>query len=295
MPNVVKPKLAIKVKSKPDTGGVLSRLKPIGFDDTGIKLMLYGKSGTGKTTLWGKFPGKTVAIISSGSDQPGELRSINTPENRKRVQQVVLRTAEELPELVAYLKEQKEVKNVILDHVTGYYDLVLRNVLGIEEEIVQKKFGMASIQDYGEASLIFKTNLRPLLGLPQNVVIIAQERVSTGGDDSPSALEESIRPSVGAALSDKLAEWLNTAVDYGARTFIREELKKKAVTVDGEKVISTVKTGGVQYCLQVGPSPVYWTKFRVPGGIKENVVVNPDYDKIMALIRGGSATDFQEE
>lgn len=284
--------------SQPDDG-VLGRIKPIGFDDDdgGIKLMLYGRSGTGKTTLWGTFPGRTLAIICSGSDQPGELRSIDTVANRKRIEQVVLKTADELAEVVEYLKDKSETyQNVILDHVTGYYDLIFRGVLGIDGPVVQKKFGQATLQQYGEMSTYFKSNVRPLLGLPQNVVLIAQER-TFGASEEEAAVqmgEDAIKPTVGAALSASLTGWLNTAVDYLAQTFIREQVKKKRTKVSGEIIETSEKTGKVEYCLRVGASSTFQTKFRVPGGVSQNVVVNPTYDTIMALIRG-TATDESGE
>ena len=57
----------------------------------------------------------------------------------------------------------------------------------------------------------------------------------------------------------------------------------------GKEIKRQVKTGKVEYCLRTAPSPTYTTKFRVP---KENcdgipdVIVDPDYDKIMELLKG---------
>lgn len=282
-------------QTSPSDGGVLDRIRPIGFndDDSGIKIMLYGRSGTGKTTLWGTFPGRTMAIICSGSDQPGELRSIDTVANRKRIEQVVLKTADELPELIQFLRTKRDTyDNVVLDHVSGYYDLVLRGVLGLDDEsVINKKFGAITMQQYGEAFTTFKTNVRPLLGLPQNVVMIGQERTFGGAEDEGGNLDDAIKPTVGVSLSEKLTGWLNTTVDYLARTFIREEVKTKKVRVAGEVVESRTKTGKIEYCLHVGPHPTFQTKFRMPGGVGETVIVNPTYDSIMALIRGKSAAD----
>lgn len=276
-----------------EDNGVLGRIKPIGFgEDDGIKLMLYGRSGTGKTTLWGTFPGKTLAVLCSGSDTPGELRSIDTPENRGRIDSVVLRKGEELVEVTKMLRESPgEYRNVVLDHASGYADLLLRDILGLDEDIVQKSFGMASQQDYGQMSVQFKTYLRGLIGLSQNVVIIAHERTfgEREGADS-EAMTEGVEQTVGAALTPSLTNWMNGAMDYLARTFVRQQVitrwKKVKIKDKVKKMAEKTATDKVEYCLRVGGSPTYQTKFRVPGGIAESVVVDPTYDKVMALIRG---------
>ena len=303
LPKKVKVKLKAKNKSSPtQTSSVLDRIRPIGFgDDDGIKLMLYGRSGTGKTTTWGTFPGKTLAILCSGSDTPGELRSIDTAENRERIESVVLRKADELQEITTLLREEPDrYRNVVLDHASGFADLVLRNILNLEEDIVQKTFGMATQQDYGQMSLQFKTYLRPLIGLPQNIVIIAHERTFGEKETDTDSPTEGLEQTVGAALTPSLTNWMNGAMDYLARTFVRQQVIVKWTKVRlGEGKVKKVKnvrtTDKVEYCLRVGGSPTYQTKFRVPGGISESVIVNPTYDKIMALIRGESTVTLQDE
>jgi hypothetical protein len=64
----------------------------------------------------------------------------------------------------------------------------------------------------------------------------------------------------------------------------------KEKNVNGKTTQIRVKTREVEYCLRTGPHPVYCTKFRLPKGnpLPESIV-DPDYDKIMTIIRGQSA------
>lgn len=264
---------------------VVDRIAPIGFDrDDGIKLLLYGRSGSGKTTLWATFPKPILAILCSGGSKPGELRSVDTAEHRKSIKQVVLEQSGEVRELTGYLNGigSEAYKTVVLDHATGLQDLVLKEILGLDELPAQKTFGMATQQQYGQCTLQTKELLRALLGLSQNVVIVAQEREFNNDTES-----DLISPTVGAGLSPSLAGWLNQAVDYIVQTFLRQKEEIREATIAGKVVRSTVKTKKVEYCLRTGPDIVYQTKFRVPKGkILPEALVDADYESILNLIRG---------
>lgn len=279
-PRVTKQKPA---GTPPAVGSVLGRAAPIGFtDDEGIKVLLYGRSGTGKTTLWATFPDPILCVVCSGGNKPGELRSINTPANRDRILAVTLGRSDELREIISD-PAVGNFKTLVLDHASGLQDLTLKEVLGLDELPAQRSWGLASQQQYGQSTLMCKELLRGLLGFDGNVVIIAQER-----EFNVESGSELITPTVGAGLTPSLTGWLNTAVDYICQTFIRqkEEVKETAV---GNKVMKTkVAVPGVEYCLRTGPHAVYQTKFRVPRGSGDlpEVIVNPDYSKIMGLING---------
>ena len=276
-------KQAARPTGRTKSAGVLSRIRKMGFDpEDGIRINLYGRSGTGKTTLWGTFPKPILAIICSGGKEPGELRSIDTPANRKVIDQVSLEKPEELEELVALQNETEKYRTIVLDHATGLQDMVLAQILGVEQIPEQKSWGLATRDQYGTTGIRMKTLLRLLLDLRCNVVIVAQER--NFNEESESDL---INPYVASALSPSVMGWLGPAADYIAQTFIREQTEQKLLKIAGKTTSRLEKTGRVEYCLRVGPSATYATKFRVPKGVElPEVIVDPDYDKIAKLIQG---------
>ena len=275
------------------SGDVWDRVKNVGFDaDAGIKVMLYGRSGTGKTNLWGTFPGPILAVICSGGKKPGELRTLDTPENRKgRIKEVALENSQELVTL-ANGAVSHGFKTIVIDHVTGFQDLVLGEIIG-KPVPEQKSWGIAAQQDYAQCALQCKEKLRHMLDLEINVVLIGQERENDKPEQS-----ELIQPSVGVATTPSLAGWLNTAVDYIAHTFIRDAVEttqqKVGNTTVAMKKPKLTKQGiqAVEYCLRTAPSAIFMTKFRTPKGTGDKgIIVDPSYDKIMAAIRGESASE----
>lgn len=262
-------------------GGIWSRIAPMSLDEEGIKILLYGRSGTGKTTLWSTFPGPILVLVCSGGMKPGELRSIDTPENRKKIHTVTLETGMEIMEVCSDPQVEK-YKTVVLDHASGLQDRVLAELLDMKDIPVQKSWGLASQQQYGQCTAQCKEFFRALLSLPQNVVIIAQER-----EFNTESETEFIQPSVGAALSPSLTGWLNPACDYVCQTFLRQRTEERTVKIAGKTSTRTVAAGGVEYCLRVGAHSVYTTKFRKPlGEDLPDVIVDPDFGKIKKLISG---------
>jgi len=284
MPEVTRQVRQPQVRKAQSSDSVIDRISEISFDDEGIKLALYGRSGTGKTTVWATFPKPILAILCSGGLKPGELRSVDTPEYRKTIKQVVLHETSEMVDLCHHVEQTRKYATVVLDHATGFQDSCLKEVLGLKEIPVQKSWGLASREQYGQVGVQVKEYLRLLLGLSVNVVIVAQER-SFNEDGGGSDL---ILPSVGAGLSPSLCGWLNQAVDYIGQTYIRP--KEKIVTMKAAGKVSIQKIplpGEYEFCLRTAPDPVFMTKFRVPkGGQLPNSIVDPNYDKISGIIKG---------
>ncbi len=269
---------------------ILNRVEPMtGGEGGGIKILIYGQSGSGKTTLWATFPGRILVAVASGGVKTGELRSVNTPEYREKIDRFVIDQTSDFGELVNELRKAEHgYQTVVLDHVSGYQDLVLKEVLGIGEIPVMKNWGMASLQQYGQVATQCREAFRGLLDLDCNVVLVGQEKVYK--------LKENVDPElglvaqVGVNLQDGVALWLNPAVDYVVRTFVVQKTESVTQTMAGQKVTTTHKVKGrYNYCLQTGPHDVYMTKFRRPmGGTPlPEYVVDPTYDKIKALIDGG--------
>lgn len=253
----------------------------------GIRMLLYGQSRTGKTTLWATFPGPILALICSGGGRPGELRSIDTPEYRKKIDARIVTSTSDLVEMVA---DAADFGTVVLDHASGLADLILKELLGLEDILIAKyrvagkgeSWSVVSQQQYGQLAIQCKETFRSLLNLPTNVVIVAQER--TFGEEGVS---EIIQPTVGAALTPSVAGWLNPACDFVVQTFLRNKTITTNTNIGGKDVSTTKRGAGVEYCLRTAPHDIFMTKFRVPRGREiPDCLVDPTYQKIMSIIRG---------
>lgn len=263
---------------------------PWAFNDA-VHMLVYGESGSGKTTFWSSFPGPILCIICSGSDRPGELKSINTAEMRGKVTPRLVRTTTEVRQ---HLADAGDYATVVLDHGSGLADLTLKEILGLRELPPQLSWGLATQQQYGEQALKLKEFFRALLNLPQHVVIVAQQR-TFGGDDNNSDV---IKPTVAAALSPSVTGWLNPACDYVVQTFKRPFIVSTERTVGGKSIITTErgrnpKTGlTVEYCLRTEPHEVFMTKFRVPKGhALPDSIVDPTFAKVQSVINGEEMPD----
>jgi len=276
-------KKKVVLKKKIIDKGVLGEIEPLGAGlEAGIKMVLYGRTGTGKTTLWSTFPKPILALICSGVERSGEVRSILTPQNCKSIEQWVVTGKDGLVELCHALKEENSYKTIVLDHATGLQDLLLKQILGLEELPAQGSWGMASRDSWGTCTLQSKECLRSLLNLSCNTVIVAQER-----EFNTEVENDMLSPYVGAALTPSTTGWLNHTCDYICQTFIRQQVSEKKTKIGGKVITQQIKGKGVQYCLRTAPHDVYMTRFRIPREKSDSLpeqIVNPTYQKIEELI-----------
>ena len=246
-----------------------------------IRMLLYGQSGSGKTTFWATFPGPILALVCSGSKRPGELKSIDTPEYRAKIDARIVSTTDQFKQM---LERSKDYATVVLDHCSGFQDLALRELLGMEELPAQKSWGMANQETWGICNRMCADAFKTLLDLPAHIILVAQERHF--GDENVSA--EIAAPTVSAALTPGLEGWLRPACDYVVRTFIKPVMTDIETEVGGQTVTTRQRGKGVLYALQTGPHDIFRTKFRVPRGTPlPDDVVDPSYDKLAKLLRGG--------
>lgn len=280
MPSVTKQSPNAK-KAIQRTGGVLGRIVNVADATTGegIKMAVFGRGGTGKTTLLSTFEKPLLSVVCSNS-VAGETRSIKKVPG---IETVTLEDEAELVDVIDYQRKSNKYKTIGLDHVTGYSDLIIKKLLNVSEAPAQLSWGTLTQQQYGELGAGLKERLRSLLSLSCNVVINSQERQF---NDEGNA-SEMLMPNVSFALTPSVVGWLGPAVDYIVYTFIRmgKAPTGKKMKV-GNKEVPVMKDKA-EFCLRVGPHPVYSTKFRAPKGTElPDVMVDPSYDKILALIEG---------
>jgi len=267
------------------TDDVWDRIAPMHFEeDEGISVCVYGESGSGKTTFCSSFPGPILWIVCSGSTKPGELRSVNTPEMRKKIKTVRIENSREVIELAQKQAETEMFNTVVVDHGTGLQDWVMKELLNMDELPPQLSWGLASQQTWGQCALQMKELLRAVLSLSCNRIIVSQERTFKADEDN----DLDIMPHVGPALTPSITGWLTPACDYVVQTYKQQKTSTKTVKIGQNTQSVTTKLKGVDYRLRTGPDATYMTKFRVPlGTVLPDSIVDPTYEKMMALVNGG--------
>ena len=265
--------------------GILSTVHSLsdGLPESGIKINIYGQSGTGKTTFWGTFPGRILALVCSGNDQPGELRSLLGPDTKDKVDYIVVEDSSQLLEIIEEVQDSDLYETVVLDHLSGLQDMILVEVLSLKERPVQLSWGIAKQEQWGEVANLVKHRLRSLLNLTTNVVIVAQERAFDFDEEDDSVL----MPYVASGVTPSIVGWLNPAVDYIVQTYKQQNQVEKITKLKGKTVKKMVPGEGVEYRMRIGPHSVFTTKFRKPkGGELPQSIIDPTYDKVMEYITG---------
>lgn len=246
---------APKPTKKKTGGGVWDRVVSVKeyASGQGMKIGIFGRSGTGKSTAVLSFPRKTLYIVPSTT---GEVKAFKKEEN---VDVVGIEQANELLELINDTAQMKKYATVSLDHCTEFQGLVMKQVLNIEEVPEQLSWGLATMEQWQEIAGVLKEYLTKFLALPLNVCVLAQER-----ENNFEKASDIIIPNVTYGLLPAVNQWLGPKLDNTVHMFIKEGVvavkKKKG---DKEIVVNVEK---MMWCMRTGPHPVYYTKLRVPKG-----------------------------
>lgn len=253
-----------------------------GWPDDSIQLLIYGDSSTGKTRLWGTFPGPVLTLLCSGGNKPGELRSIDTPENRRKITPRNITTSEQFCEEAA---RAGSYETVVLDHVTGMQSLLLKEHLRLPDLPAVQRWGMGTQADWGAVNQKTIEMLREVMNLAKNFVIVGHEKIFKGKEES--GMEGVVKPFVSVAVSPQVAIWIQGAISYAVQTFKRPKMTKSYLEVNGQQIETEQRAKGVEYCARTEEHDVFYTKFRVPPGHRlPEVIVDPTYDKIQRVLQG---------
>lgn len=226
-----------------------------------MAMLVYGRSGTGKTTFAGSFPkpALVIDIREKGTDSISNLDGVDV---------IRLDSWADFEETYWYVAESKKYKSVIIDQVSSLQDLAMEKALEDEGKDVMSQ------RLWGTVSGLMKTwlmNYRDLIDQDINVCFIAHDRTSKeGGSDD----EDQIEPLVGPRLMPSVAGVLNGAVKVIGSTYIRENFLEDNVRE-------------VEYRMRLGPHAYYVTKLRNPLGTETpESIINPTFDRIVQLMVG---------
>jgi hypothetical protein len=256
-----------------DVASPIQRIKPVSsLTNRPLRMSIYGRPKTGKTRLCATFP-KPVLIIGTedGTESIGAAKDVDI---------VVIKHTNEVRSLVDHAIATKKWQTLALDNATQMQGMKLAEMLGMEEAPIQHSRGAVTKVDNQEYSLQTKQVLNHMLRFPGHVVFTAHEKNHNEEGDNNGLMLASVT----SAVSKAVAGWLNGICSYVCQTFIREQTVQEEI--DG--IVLEKSTGKAEYCLRVGPHPIFWTGFRMPLGVelKQDVIVNPDYNKIMAALQG---------
>ena len=269
MPVATRQRNTAPTKSSSVVAGIAAIAKPT----TGIKLSIYGRSGTGKTTIFSTFPKPSLLIRAEEGTRSiyKEKGVFTTP---------LLTDPDQLSQICEHVRGTGKYKTVCLDTATAFQDVVLRSVTQ-RELSVQLGFAEIGRDEWGQCALRMKEKLQEFLDVADtgcHTLVLAQER-----DFSEEEASDMILPMVSSRVTPSVVDWLNPSVDYIGHTFIKEVTEKVTVMKGKQKIIKT-KTA-IRYCMHTAAHPVFVTKFRVPRGtIIPEYLIDPTYDSIAKLI-----------
>ena len=238
--------------------------------------VLYGRSGTGKTTFAASFPKPMlyIDVMDRGTDSISNVEGIDVYEAN---------SIEEVEKAYWWLvKHPKKYKTVVIDTVSQLQSLAVDEIAGNKPMKNGKRagdWGTMRKKDWGEVAGILKQLLINFRDLKMNVVFIAQDRTFNVGEDDEEV--HGLEPEVGPALMPSVVKTLNAAVSVIANTFIRSVTKTKEVK--GKQVKKKV----TQYCLGIGPDQYFTRKFRKHKGVAlPEYIIDPTYEDLRDLVKG---------
>jgi hypothetical protein len=254
----------------------------------GLKFLIFGQSGTGKTTLACTFP-KPLLLIRPEEVEDG---SMSVRDVSGVYASPYIRDPDQISEVCAGQKATRRFRTIVLDGLTNLQDLVVKKHLGLQDTPVQYTWGMAREPDWNRIGIMLKDFCRDLFRLADlgtNVVLVGGER-DLGKPSGDRADPEVTVPRITVGLIPGCVDWIHRVNDFNVHTWKRKKIIQRPLDVgpDVEPVMETVETGETEFCLHMSNdhSP-YATKFRAPRGIRlPHVMVDPSYEKLWALIAG---------
>lgn len=259
---------------RPLKSEIASRIKPVAKAGKPRSSVIYGRSGTGKTTLACSWPGPKllIDIKDEGTDSVSDLKDVDVLE---------VEEWSDLDDIYWMLKDgSHKYRTVIIDTLTQAQSILVNEIAGhkVKSGKAAGDWGTMSKQDWGEVSSRLKTLVSNFRDLPMEVVFIAQDRVFNIDEEAD---DNALEPEIGPRLMPSVRDHVCAAVSLVGHTFIRENITKKKVK--GREV----ERRSEEYCLRLGPNAYYITKLRKPIDVElPEFLTNPTYEDIVAIITG---------
>ena len=221
-----------------------------------FSLCIYGKGGTGKTTLIGTMPGKGLIIDT----QQHEGGTFVLEREAERIEIFPLLDWDTIEGL--YWGLQKGGHNydwVAIDSITGLTKMAIKKV--VRDRGLDVDPAMISQQDWGKVGQLLSEVIGRFRTLSIHVLWIAQER-TYGSDNEPKVLGPDTSPAARSALIPPLLMCGRLSVVYNM-------------------------DGTIERHLRIGSHPDYDTKSRARAGLDVPAIVrNPSLAVILKYLLG---------
>lgn len=248
--------------------GIEELISPVDDSLACLTWAVYGKNGTGKTTLLSTMPGMLILAAEDGTmsirgKAPGAVKlKIDTFDKLEQVYWLLSTgkpTATGIE--IKTAKGPFVVRAVGIDTVTRLSEVCMRNtVLRAKESDASRDLITRTIRDWGDMSDRMKYWLHLFKELPIYNIWTFQEGSNSENVDSD---EFSIFPAVNASLRT----YVLSDADIIARTYISRD----------------ATTGEVVYKMSAAPNPKFVTKDRT-GLINSGAIKNPNLEKLHEYI-----------
>lgn len=234
-------------------------------------ITLYGRSGTGKTTIAATGPKPMLFIdVKDKGDESAKSPGIK----RGDIGVIELEGFDDIYDIYDYVVDHKEKYNggsVVLDHLTALQEICKDKVKTDEgkSKMSQQMFGFVASY-MNEVISLFK-NLSDYGITP---IFLVQDRLESGEGEG----EDQLTPEVGPGVMPSVSKILCSASRVIGHTYIQEAIEKT----------SDLKVHrSIEYRLRLGPNPYYVTKVTKPKSYYcPPYLVNPTYEDIMKVIHG---------
>jgi len=246
---------------------ILDGARPLTQVASNIVMLVYGRSGSGKTHFASTFPTPSLLIDCNegGTD---------TIADRHDIDHVLITTWEQFDALYWELANGTDYESIIIDQITALQDFAMTDV---RRKVKKSSDDVFSTRNWGQMSGLFKEGLEHMRDLKHqyNMCFIAHERIFDSDTDEEADV---IVPNISARVIPSVVTFIEGAVDTIGGTFIRERWVGEG---DQQEAVA-------EYCMRIGPQQYYATKIRRPAsaGALPDVIVNPTFQKIKDLTTG---------
>ena len=240
-----------------------------------VKVCIYGRNRSGKTTLAAQFP-KPILIVSSEPDANGGATSVSNisgvflqrvsdkllgqnakgqwldATNPECVRKDTVKGSAKVVAIANELCGKHPFATVVLDTVTSLQDVVLVELMGLSKVPEMMSWGMVPDGMYQQRAEKLREVIRPLLNLQNcNVVMLAQESDHNAQEDRGGKKKLMGTMQQGSFMAPALgatnAKWLQDACGYVIQIYedeLTQEVTIPQVSFNGEQLPPSVQTVG---------------------------------------------------